>query len=287
MDITSNLQAIGFTEYEARVYLALLEQHPATGYQLSRDAGIPRSMVYEALGRLETRGAVLSSVDKRATHYRPVPPDTLLDRFAKEHSIRIDKLRRGLNRAFEPRDEDRLWTIEGSGAVLAFAGGMLKHAENEIFLVADDPALAALFPHLQDSLQQKVSTNLLLTGPGELSGRPGAENFVNHPALQVARHPPRESEIHELTDMLLLAVDGESCLIASPDSRTGELQGTVTSNRNLVLVASQFVWMELFTQRLYTNIGEDLLDRLSPQDRQIFEDFTPFLPESSAGERNT
>ena len=127
MDLTGNLQAIGFTEYEARVYLALLEQHPATGYQLSRDAGIPRSMVYEALGRLETRGAVLSSVDKRATHYRPVPPDTLLDRFAKEHSIRIDELRRGLNRAFEPRDEDRLWTIEGSGAVLAFSGGILYH----------------------------------------------------------------------------------------------------------------------------------------------------------------
>ena len=275
MNLTGNLQAVGFTEYEARVYLALLEQHPSTGYQISRDAGIPRSMVYEALGRLEARGAVLSSEDKRATHYRPVPPDTLLDRFAKEHRIRIDELRRGLNRAYEPHDEDRLWSIEGSDAVLAFAGGMLKQAEKEVFLVANDPALAALFSHLQDCLQKNISTNLLLTGPGELSGLPGVDKFINNPALQIARHPPRESEIHELTDMLLLAVDGESCLIASPDSRSGELEGTVTSNRNLVLVASQFVWMELFTQRIYSNIGDDLLTRLGQSDRQIFEDFTP------------
>ena len=33
-------------------HLALLGENPATGYQVSKKAGIPRSMVYEALGRL-------------------------------------------------------------------------------------------------------------------------------------------------------------------------------------------------------------------------------------------
>lgn len=55
-NLLEQLTALGLTEYEARVYLALLTDHPATGYQISKLAGIPRSMVYEALGRLEARG---------------------------------------------------------------------------------------------------------------------------------------------------------------------------------------------------------------------------------------
>jgi Cd2+/Zn2+-exporting ATPase len=41
----AELTAIGFTEYEARVYLTLLRENPATGYQLGKTSGIPRSMV--------------------------------------------------------------------------------------------------------------------------------------------------------------------------------------------------------------------------------------------------
>jgi sugar-specific transcriptional regulator TrmB len=81
MDVIEQLTTLGFTEYEAKVYLALLHEHPATGYQVGKLAGVPRSMVYEALGRLEARGAVLKSFDEKATLYRPVSPDMLLDRY--------------------------------------------------------------------------------------------------------------------------------------------------------------------------------------------------------------
>ncbi|MCZ7670869.1 MAG: helix-turn-helix domain-containing protein [Chloroflexi bacterium] len=56
IDLRTALNKIGFTEYEAKVYLALLREHPATGYQLSKESGVPRSMVYEALKRLHNRG---------------------------------------------------------------------------------------------------------------------------------------------------------------------------------------------------------------------------------------
>jgi hypothetical protein len=52
------------------------------------------------------------------------------------------------------------------------------------------------------------------------------------------------------------------------------MSGTVTNNPNLVLIASQFVWMELFTQRIYSKLGDDLLTRLEPQDRSIFESYS-------------
>ena len=74
MDAVSGLSDLGFTEYEARIYLALLKENPANGYQLSKRTGVPRSMVYEALGRLHARGAVLKSGGARSTIYRPLSP---------------------------------------------------------------------------------------------------------------------------------------------------------------------------------------------------------------------
>ena len=93
MELLNELTRIGFTEYEAKVYLALLEEHPATGYQLSKSAGIPRSMVYEALGRLECRGAVYKSEEEKSSLYRPVPPDELLELHLRRTERNLGRLR--------------------------------------------------------------------------------------------------------------------------------------------------------------------------------------------------
>ena len=46
-----------------------------------------------------------------------------------------------------------------------------------------------------------------------------------------------------------------------------------------MLRARQFVWMELFAQRVYTRLGADLLARLDPEDRRVFEEFSPVTGE--------
>ena len=111
--LKNNLTQIGFTEYEAKVYLALLHESPATGYQLSKKSGVPRSMVYEALGRLAARGAVLETVEGRATLYRPLPPDVLLDRYEEDQQRMMAGLRTGMEKIYQSSDEDKVWSISG------------------------------------------------------------------------------------------------------------------------------------------------------------------------------
>jgi Cd2+/Zn2+-exporting ATPase len=43
----------------------------------------------------------------------------------------------------------------------------------------------------------------------------------------------------------------------------------MTTNANMVMIARQFIWMELFAQRIFARIGEDLLGRLDPDDRKV------------------
>jgi Cd2+/Zn2+-exporting ATPase len=256
MDLLADLGAMGFTEYEAKVYLALLKDHPATGYQLSKQAGIPRSMVYEALGRLDVRGAVLKTEDAKATLYRPVPPDVLLDRINGEHRRRMDALRQGLEQLYTARDEGHLWTFSGEGPVLAYARNMIDNAEREAMLVLTDANLGLLRDAIVAAAGRGVAIGALLTGEGRLD------------VGDVAHHPPHESELHKLADSLVVVVDEQEVLIASSQPA---YTATVTTNDNMVQIGRQFVWMELFTHRIFSQLCDDLLERLSPADRRVFE----------------
>lgn len=256
MDLAGQLIAIGFTEYEAKVYLELLRDYPATGYQLSKQAGVPRSMVYEALGRLRNRGAVLETVEERATLYRPLPPDVLLDNHAQEQTRLIDSLRDGLHQVYTAHEEDRLWSISGRMSVLSYATQLIREAQHELLLVLADPELDALREVIVRAHERHVRLSVLLTGEGELN------------VGEIAHHPPLESELQKLTDMSMIIADDREVLIMSTHLET---TATITRNHNLVFIARQFVWMELFTQRVYARLGSDLLARLDPADRQIFE----------------
>ena len=81
---------LGFTEYEAKTYLSLLKNSPATGYQISKNTGIPRSMVYEALGRLSNKDAVMSLPQGDTTRYAPVPANVLLDGLRHKYEDALD-----------------------------------------------------------------------------------------------------------------------------------------------------------------------------------------------------
>ncbi len=255
MDLQNSLIELGFTEYEAKVYLALLADNPATGYQISKKSGVPRSMVYEVLSRLHTRGAVLETHEARATLYRPLPPAILLDRHEEEVRKLLGTLRPGLDELFSSPKDERTWSIKGRQGVLAYAQQMLQKAEHEVFLVLNDADLEALRPTLEAVDQRGIPVSVLLTGQDTL------------PFGQVTHHPPLESEMHGLTHTLLLIIDNDEALVGSS---TRENSAAITNNANLVLIARQFIWMEFFTQRIFSRLGPELLERLDPADREIF-----------------
>lgn len=253
-ELPAKLAAIGLTEYEAKVYLALLPEYPATGYQISKASGVPRSMVYEALGRLESRGAVLKSVEEKATLYRPISPASLLDRYEREARERATELRARLAPMFTHEKSARIWNFSGRREALLAAEELITRAERELMLVLTDADVAALRPALAAAHARGVELGVMLTGD---------ELFD---LGQVVRHPKRETEIHGMVESLIVVVDESDVLIAS-----GHLvsEATVTTNRNMVLIARQFIWMELFAQRIFARLGPDLLDRLDPDDRQV------------------
>ena len=75
IEAAGDLKRIGFTDYEARIYVQLLRQSPATAYEIAKHAGVPRPNTYQALEALTQRRAVLPVSENPA---RYVAADPLL-----------------------------------------------------------------------------------------------------------------------------------------------------------------------------------------------------------------
>lgn len=264
MDLQTALTEIGFTEYEAKVYLALLRENPANGYQVSKKSGVPRSMVYEALGRLSTRGAVLETIEDRATLYRPLPPEMLLDRHQKEHKRLLAELREGLQTLYTAPEEEHVWSFSGRQTVHSYATQLIREAEGELYMVLNDADLLALHETIAEADEHGAAIRTLLTGKGQLAYG------------ETSYHSQSESEVQELANTLIVVADNREVLIAST---AGDATASTTTNRKLVMLARQFVWMELLTQRIYARLGSDLLALLTPEERQLFESMSGYPKE--------
>jgi len=127
------LKSFGFTSNEAKTYLSLLQNNPATGYEISGKSGIPRSAIYEILKRLESTGMV-SCVDSNPTRYIPLPPDHLFDVLENNFSTNLDTLKDSLKNVNTELEVGDLWNIRGYDSMIDRARHMIKNAEKSIYL---------------------------------------------------------------------------------------------------------------------------------------------------------
>ena len=144
VSLQERLREVGLGEYEAKLYLALVKRHPASGYELARASGVPSSKVYEVLSRLRDKELVFASDGGRATRYIPADPDDFVDRYARRVTRALDGLRRDL-RAHAADDEvGYVWNVHGRDALLERALELLARAQDTVLVSAWDEELGAL-----------------------------------------------------------------------------------------------------------------------------------------------
>ncbi len=185
-DLVQRLQRVGFSEYEAKVYLALQGRGPATGYQIAKDSGVPRSTIYEVLGKLTARGAVVTQSYGDMVRYASVPSDLLLDRMRHEFEDTLDNLADGLKRvAATPGAPGQTWNMTGRDNVLAHARQMIERAQEEVAVaVGDGEQLDELLPWLQQAAARQVALVVISPVPYDA----GEIHLVVHPQGDRLRH---------------------------------------------------------------------------------------------------
>ncbi len=138
--VLRDLQELGLTEYEGRVYTALVSAGPSIAGELSKAANVPYSRIYDVLSRLEQRGWI-EIQSGRPTKYKAKPPAEVIRLLKNEHDRQFkeisEEVTKELGPLFERKAEAKrpdVWIIRGGGNLIAKVGEMLSRARVETLL---------------------------------------------------------------------------------------------------------------------------------------------------------
>jgi len=95
--LISALKKLGLTEYEARVYIAVVELGEVEASEIARRSGVPRTRIYDVLAKLENSGLIQKIMGSRPAVYAAIPPkkalEPLKNKLFEEVSQALDKLK--------------------------------------------------------------------------------------------------------------------------------------------------------------------------------------------------
>ncbi len=100
MSLVAKLKKLGFSENEAKVYLALLEFGFSTSGPLIKKTGLHRNIVYSCLDKLVKRGLASETIQRGKKHFRPLSSEKILKitkdyvGVAKEVVAALERLRK-------------------------------------------------------------------------------------------------------------------------------------------------------------------------------------------------
>ena len=257
-DLIDKLVQIGFSEYEAKAYVALLRESPVTGYQLSKMSGVPRSMIYEVLGKLVARGAAMTLRKEGGTQYAPVPAAEFLDKLHREQEQLFASLQSDLDSLGSAPDLDYVWNIEGYENILAKAEEMIGQARESIYLALKPDTFVALQPVLEEAVRRGARAVVYSTSALDL---PGGQVVVTPMSEEAA------SRVEGLG--LILVVDGEEVLI-SEWLTASQARASWASSPLLVFIAEHHLRTDPYLPQILACLGERAADIIRQEDRELF-----------------
>ncbi|MFD3445971.1 TrmB family transcriptional regulator [Microbacteriaceae bacterium 4G12] len=247
----NELQKLGFSQYEGKAYVALLQHSPTTGYEVSKRSGVPRSMIYEVLGKLIDRGAAYVVPSDPVT-YAPVPAKQMLSRFKHGLDQVINYLETALVSIERTPDIDVILHINGEEQVVQEMIDVVERTKSELWLSVWEEQVAVLKSSVDQISKQGMSVfSIIFGGFDKTLGRTFHHNYM----------PPKVVQERMGGHLTIAARDGEEVVIAN-FTDTLSPWAVKTKNPALVLVATEYVRHDIMIEEITREFGEKKLDQL-------------------------
>jgi sugar-specific transcriptional regulator TrmB len=247
------LENLGFSTYEARAYLGLLQKNPVSGYQLSKATGIPRSRIYETLERLMVKGLAVSFQEEPVV-YAPLAADALQSQLKETFNNNLSALEEELERLAAGGEPEILWNIRGQEAILTRARGMIARATRAVYLVAWAGTLEMLRKELETADNRGL--RVIIISCGDIEGMPGTYYC----------HAFEEAIVRIGSGSINLVVDSQEVLtgaVLGSEGGTAEACVAVWSrNKGLVFTTEEYIRHEVYLHKVIERFAETESDAL-------------------------
>jgi len=254
--IISALTEMGFSQYEARTYTGLIGRPAMTGYAVAKETQVPQPKVYETLGRLAERGAVLQVADKPA-RFIAVPPARLLRQMESDFRKRMSSVELEMTRfqasasntqALRPFREASSWVDIAAAAV-----ELINNCKERLYISGHSEYLDALSEAVVGADSRNVHIDVMCFGQPPFSLRNGS----------VVRHTSTDRIVyrHHQARHLAVTADRESSLWALAANGNGWEAIWADDDGLLTALVKGFIRHDLFVQRVFEELEPEIIGR--------------------------
>jgi sugar-specific transcriptional regulator TrmB len=247
IEVAGDLKRIGFTDYEARIYVQLLRQSPATAYEIAKHAGVPRPNTYQALEALTQRRAVLP-VSENPARYVAADPQQLFDTIARQTRSLCTDLAKRLSAVTAPPDDQYVWTLRGDASVHDKIDALIGDAREVLWIKAADEVLRRHADALRAAAQRGVEALIVLFGFD-------AAEFQFNERWRVYIHESNGVRMGTADNLFTISVDRTAMLTARMD---GEVVAAHTRNKPIVNLAQSLVRHDYYMAEIFARFGPQI-----------------------------
>lgn len=258
-DAIQGLMRLGFTEYEAKAYIALLQHSPLNGYELARESKIPRANVYPVLEKLESRGVVIRNESPAGTRYAPIPPGELTQHLSSQLQASLADVEQQLGSLDQPIDYEYIWNIRGYPALLEHAQDLIDAAKHSLLIALSPQESLKLVHNMEKAANRGIEINTLcLYDCAPECGR--CQGHVDRFALA-----PEENT------RWLIVVQDEQDLLSGEIGAAEEAQSVRTRQRLMVNLAIGYIRRSIALAVLLKDLQGQPEELLSPSAHEVLQ----------------
>jgi len=245
--ILSNLKDLGFTEYESKVYVSLINEHPLSAYNVSKNSGVPHSRVYDITRRLIKKGYVTSK-GTNPELFSPISPEELISRLRRDNSKLTDDLKHQLESIKFTADFDPVWNLSGRTEALEMGEQLIAEAEKNIFVGLWDQEFDFLEKAFKKAEKRGVKIHILLYG----EAKPDFGDVYYHSIENL-------EDITIVGRSLDLVIDSTVCITGSLGG-VEPCQAVWTRNKGLIKSIEGFIIHDFYIAEVSTYLGDRVDD---------------------------
>jgi sugar-specific transcriptional regulator TrmB len=246
--IARKMTNLGFTQYEARAYVSLLQNFPATRYEISKRSGIPRSAIYDVIHRLEQFGAV-NAISAKPEKYVPLPPDKFVELLENRYKSKIEEFYDSVSDMQVDLESENLWNITGYTNLILKAKEMISNAQNEIYLSTWNREIQELKTELKEAVNRGVKVVLF--------------SFTKTARIGlVYSYGLEEKELEKAWDHKIILVRDREELLMGEANRQYPRKVAWTQNKAIVMIAANHIVLDitLYGSRAEVDVSEVVIE---------------------------
>jgi HTH-type transcriptional regulator, sugar sensing transcriptional regulator len=234
--IVNTLKELEFTEYEAKVYLALLRSEPSNGNAIAAVSGVPAPKVYETLRKLQERKIVTpisTGGNGKKVQYVPISYQDLLNRKKKEFTSNIAFLENVLEEITSLNDAKwtELFMIKGYSASLDIIKSSIDESKSEVLISGWWSEIGELIENLNAAFKRNVNVVTLLFDKYEVDVPWKKFTHYDDGTIVMKRH---EGEF-------CAVVDKKSSIILQASNKGEGSHAVISSHPSVVMTSHNYI----------------------------------------------